>query len=87
MRLTKRDQVLIFTFIYRCAYLLSLFYDSDKIAIVRAERTKIIQYAEKKLLGGTLTQTSPSSPKGNDAQKAASAMLEMVSTYFVVIYF
>eukprot|EP01036_Dinobryon_divergens_P024520 gene24520-32980_t len=51
---------------------------SDKIAIVRAERTKIIQYAEKKLLGGTLTQTLPtSSPQGNDAQKAASAMLEM----------
>lgn len=50
---------------------------SDKIAIVRAERTKIIQYAEKKLFGGTFTQTSPSSPKGNETQKAASAMLEM----------
>jgi hypothetical protein len=48
---------------------------------VKRERAKIIQYAEKKLSGGTLNQSLPRSPQQTaiiDNQKTASAMLEMV---------
>ena len=55
----------------------------DKIDIVKKERAKIIQYAEKKNFGTTnLAQSMPSSPHqtgGFDDKRAASAMLEMVN--------
>lgn len=56
----------------------------DKIDIVRRERAKIIQYAEKKTFGSTtLAQSMPGSPHQTgvlDDKRAASAMLEMVGT-------
>mmetsp|Transcript_12029 Transcript_12029/g.16477 ORF Transcript_12029/g.16477 Transcript_12029/m.16477 type:complete len:524 (+) Transcript_12029:15-1586(+) len=54
---------------------------ADKIEIVKKERAKIIQYAERKLFGTTnLAQSMPGSPHQTgilDDKRAASAMLEM----------